>query len=211
MPVRRDSARPNNPTALGGIAGRFAGRFASADQPRGIRAAASVPGRGTAARARRAPIGPALGARAREFRRNRRARIDAMACGRLRDSSVSGAAAGVNGRRAAGREAEAKCARAEPGRRAACRRGRRRGPRQPSIAPASPVPFATVGPCAPRVWSASLGGAREAHQRRPRQAWGVAARGIEGNSRKSGASSTCCGASVSSLGECPARVRDRAE
>ena len=39
MPVRRDSARPNNPTALGGIAGRFAGRFASADQPRGIRAA----------------------------------------------------------------------------------------------------------------------------------------------------------------------------
>jgi len=44
MPVRRDSARPNNPTALGGIAGRFAGRFASADQPRGTRAAASVPG-----------------------------------------------------------------------------------------------------------------------------------------------------------------------
>ena len=42
MPVS-DNARPNDPTALCRIAGRFAGRFASADQPRGIRAAASVP------------------------------------------------------------------------------------------------------------------------------------------------------------------------
>ena len=68
-PCLRRQPRHNDPTALGGIAGRFAGRFASADQPRGIRAAASVPGRGAAARprARRAPIGPALGARAREF------------------------------------------------------------------------------------------------------------------------------------------------
>ena len=66
-PCLRRQPRLNDPTALGGIAGRFAGRFASADQPRGIRAAASVPGRGAAARARRAPTGPALGARAREF------------------------------------------------------------------------------------------------------------------------------------------------
>lgn len=106
-PVIRDNARPNKPTAFGGIAGRFAGRFVTSDQPRGIRAAASVPGRsGTAARApigRRAPIGPVLGARARGFRRTRRARIETQWPADGCEAAVSAAQqAGVNGRCAAG-------------------------------------------------------------------------------------------------------------
>jgi len=129
MPVRRDSARPNNPTAVGGIAGRFAGRFASADQPRGTRAAASVPGLA-------------------ELRQELDVHQLVLPWAHVH---------------------------ANPG--ATVERALTQWP-------ASPTPFATVGPCAPRVWSASLGGAREAHQRRPRQAWGVAARGIEGNSRQ---------------------------
>ena len=40
------------------------------------------------------------------------------------------------------------------------------------IAPASPAPFATIGRCAPIAWSSSAVGAREAHQRHPRQEWG---------------------------------------
>ena len=106
-PVIRDNARPNKPTAFGGIAGLFAGRFVTSDQPRGIRAAASVPGRsGTAARApigRRAPIGPVLGARARGFRRTRRARIETQWPADGCEAAVSAAQqAGVNGRCAAG-------------------------------------------------------------------------------------------------------------
>ena len=186
---------------------RFAGRFASADQQLGIRAAATVPGRGIAARARRAPIGPTLGARARGFRRNRRARIGAMFCGRLRDSSVSGAAAGANGRRAAGREAEAKVQNQARKLHADAAAGEGRGNSRLHLHPRRHLPRSghALRASGHHHWAALASCASDECTRSG--AWRHAE--SKASAGKIGARSTCCGASVSSLDECPARARPR--
>jgi hypothetical protein len=213
-PVIRDNARPNKPTAFGGIAGRFAGRFVTSDQPRGIRAAASVPGRsGTAARApigRRAPIGPVLGARARGFRRTRRARIETQWPADGCEAAVSAAQqAGVNGRCAAGVvEANGWRVQNQAGKlRADAATGGGRGNSRLHLHPRRHSRRSGHALRAPghHHWSALSSCASGESTRSG--AWRHAE--SKATAVEIGASSMCCEASVLALGECPAPARPR--
>ena len=143
------------------------------------------------------------------FRRNRRARIGTRACGRLRDGSVSGAAGGG--------ERSPRCWRGgdqawrvqnQAGKpRADAAAGRGQGNSRLHLHPRRHSRRSGHALRAPghHHWSALASCASDECTRSG--AWRHAE--SKASAGKIGARSTCCGASVSSLDECPARARPR--
>ena len=144
-----------------------------------------------------------------DFRRNRRARIGTRACGRLRDGSVSGAAGGGERSprcwRGGGQAWRVQNQAGKP--RADAAAGRGQGNSRLHLHPRRHSRRSGHALRAPghHHWSALASCASDECTRSG--AWRHAE--SKASAGKIGARSTCCGASVSSLDECPARARPR--